>query len=54
MPWILGMGAITAGAAYLKKDEHLAECASSFTDKNLDEIMQKINNGVDDLYKKHP
>ena len=52
MPLLFGLGAITAGVAYMKKEEINAECG--FTDKNLDEVMLKVNNGIDELYKKYP
>ena len=52
MPFVFGVGAMTAGVAYLKKEEENAECG--FTDKNLDGIMQKIQNGVEDLQSKYP
>jgi hypothetical protein len=46
---MFGISAITTGIAFSSKnDENIAECG--FTDKNLDDILVKINNGLEDLY----
>jgi len=32
----------------------MADCASNFKDKNLDEMILKIDNLLEEIYKKYP
>ena len=43
---------MSAGIAMISSQEEEAECA--FTDRNLDEVMTKINNGLEDVGQRHP
>jgi len=43
-------------AYYTKQqiDQNVAECQANFTDKNLTQVMDKIDEGLEELYKKYP
>ena len=54
---LAGVTALTAAFAYKHKMLDLApvaECATAFQDKNLIQVMEKVDAGLEKLYKQYP